>query len=588
MEGVNTKYYIKLEVLSPLHIGTGEKLKHGVDFVCNKGKVYHLNMRKLGRKYHNLADYLVGSNIEEVLMPIINAEKIEDYSIASWRYQGLSGDLSLFVKNQYTQCPVLLGSSLKGAIRSHLFNTFKKETNDSENNEKNLFGSSNDGDEFMRFFKIADVEFLKTGLVNTKIHNLRKEDDAWAGGWKNSGKETTEKLDVAKFNTICECLLPKQVAVTTIDVSETQFNLFDIDRFYEKQIEDLREETNKEIDSNKRQELERKINVYTNLQQTINSKKKYLKLSDLFSLINEKTKSYIDKEIDYFKNYYEADDTDLILESLDSLRDSIKDDNSCVLKMSFGSGFHSITGDWQFDDFFSGTLDRKRNKDAKSKSRKIAIWSENEKRKMSLMGFVKLSITNEDDYNNYWDSLLRARKPIIEKTISISSSDNPNVPMLTEWEKFVQNDLPIIHTKLNSIKKKEALEAISECECMIAKIDVDSKNSGDAISKIRSTISALKGRIQDIENVKQSLSQYLDEQNLKGEYKVKKVDKIFVNKIECYLRDILGSKNAVLPVSEYETIKNTLIRIGALNKLSDKEIQILKKWVDDKHINEWK
>lgn len=68
--------------------------------------------------------------------------------------------------------------------------------------------------------------------------------------------------------------------------------------------------------------------------------------------------------------------------------------NSCVIKLSAGAGFHSITGDWQFDDYVSGVLRRDIKKPAensKPKSRKIAITQEGEDTFFDLMGFVKLT-----------------------------------------------------------------------------------------------------------------------------------------------------------------------------------------------------
>jgi hypothetical protein len=74
---------------------------------------------------------------------------------------------------------------------------------------------------------------------------------------------------------------------------------------------------------------------------------------------------------------------------------------SCILKMAAGSGFHSITGDWQFDDYSIDGVDTSRKisrgtlKNVKSaKSRKIAILNDNE---FTLMGFVKLTTLSEEE-----------------------------------------------------------------------------------------------------------------------------------------------------------------------------------------------
>ncbi|MCF6357414.1 MAG: cell envelope integrity protein TolA [Draconibacterium sp.] len=68
--------------------------------------------------------------------------------------------------------------------------------------------------------------------------------------------------------------------------------------------------------------------------------------------------------------------------------------------MSAGSGFHSITGDWQFDDFSIDGVNKPQrgpsrgqlNRKDSAKSRKIAIDGD----AFYLMGFVKLTILSEE------------------------------------------------------------------------------------------------------------------------------------------------------------------------------------------------
>ena len=63
--------------------------------------------------------------------------------------------------------------------------------------------------------------------------------------------------------------------------------------------------------------------------------------------------------------------------------------------MSAGSGFHSITGDWQFEDYSrTGVWDFGRNQGKqKYESRKIAVYGEH----FDLMGFVKLTAISEEE-----------------------------------------------------------------------------------------------------------------------------------------------------------------------------------------------
>ena len=108
----------------------------------------------------------------------------------------------------------------------------------------------------------------------------------------------------------------------------------------------------------------------------------------LFGIINEHTKAYLEKELDFFKKYNEADRTSEIIKNIEELIQRIPSDNSsCLLKMAAGSGFHSITGDWQYDDYDKTGFNGKTGKN-KYKSRKIVEYNE----KLSLMGFVELIV----------------------------------------------------------------------------------------------------------------------------------------------------------------------------------------------------
>ena len=114
----------------------------------------------------------------------------------------------------------------------------------------------------------------------------------------------------------------------------------------------------------------------------------------------------------------ETDKTDDILDSIEELLKQIPSDNSyCILKMSAGSGFHSITGDWQFDDYTKAPLDRKRVREGKvnPKSRKIAVL----KNQLSLMGFVKLTAKTEEQLKQ--EEAERAKQEEAKRQVAIEA-----------------------------------------------------------------------------------------------------------------------------------------------------------------------
>ena len=71
------------------------------------------------------------------------------------------------------------------------------------------------------------------------------------------------------------------------------------------------------------------------------------------------------------------------------------DDSCCLLKMSAGVGFHSITGDWQFPDYTDTDYykDGRNQGKKRYKSRKTAEW----KGRLCLMGFVLLRTLDEGE-----------------------------------------------------------------------------------------------------------------------------------------------------------------------------------------------
>ncbi len=373
MNGINKKYNIEIEVLTPLSIGAGAEKDwvRGVDFVVDNHNLYKLNLKKMvnaGLRPEDLSNFFANKNESGLKSKL--AGRLKDVSDAIISCPSESdNDIKAFVKNQMNGKPVLVGSSLKGAIRSVLFDYLGGRSKDG----KDVFGSSTVGDEFMRFIKISDAEFDETSLVNTKIFNLQKK-GSWQGGWKHGQNETSSNYKATGFNTLYESLMPGQIGVASLMMSEVAYNKFSTAK------------QPHEKDDKKRPVLSNGI-------------------SELCKIINKHTKKYLEKEKSFFEKYA-TDRTDEIVQSIDKLLKQIPQDNSyCILKMSAGAGFHSITGDWQFDDFTNGTFDRKRNREGKvlPKSRKIACYGDS----LSLMGFVKLKPVSGEEVEKRKQEIVR-------------------------------------------------------------------------------------------------------------------------------------------------------------------------------------
>ena len=139
------KYPIELEVITPLSVGAGNdnEWTRGIDYVQKDGKIYVLDIQKavangvdvdrltnLFLKYDEKGIIqILGNNLEDVSRYVFNAPAATVNSIKS------------FLRTQLFDKPVVAGSSLKGSVRSALFNFLRD--NDKTNEE--VFGSMKDG-----------------------------------------------------------------------------------------------------------------------------------------------------------------------------------------------------------------------------------------------------------------------------------------------------------------------------------------------------------------------------------------------------------------------------------------------------------
>jgi len=415
MERINKKYNLEIEVLTPLSIGAGAEKDwvRGVDYIVDNGILYKLNLKKMvahGIPVDELTSYFASKN--EVGLKSKLAGKLDLVSDFMMSFPAESeNDVKTFVKNQLSGQPVLAGSSLKGAVRSVLFQYLGGKTKDG----KEVFGSTIDGDEFMRFVKLSDAEFYHTVLVNTKIFNLLGGSSKWTGGWKHGANESNSRFNQVGFNTLYECLMPRQKGYASLMMAEKTLDNFGLERFYQKKLDTLQNRLRKEQKEDKQRKIEKEIKEIQKMAGIVNKKKSAMVIENLFAIINQHSKDYLEKEKAFFIKY-SAEKSDLIVDSINALLNQIPQDNSyCLLKMSAGSGFHSITGDWQFeDDYTIGKFDRKRaNKDdlkkpgtVLPKSRKIAIWDNH----FALMGFVKLRALSEEALRREQEAELQRRE----------------------------------------------------------------------------------------------------------------------------------------------------------------------------------
>ncbi|MBO4379950.1 MAG: hypothetical protein J5784_03000 [Muribaculaceae bacterium] len=369
----NKRYFIKLDVITPLAIGAGgeKDWAKGLDYVEKDGNVYILDLAKMAAAGVDI-DRMTSLFLKMDHNGVINllGNKLDAVSARIFRKPTTTANpIKSFIRSQMNDTPLVPGSSLKGAIRSILFESFR----DNERDNVAVFGELKGGADFMRFVKVGDIEMSQTLLVNTNIFNRHQYGNEWTGGWKK-GNNTNYNFSPSQFNTIYEVVPPGDKGFGTIVLSKGLFEKF---------VEFV-EEHNRTVRKN-----EKIISIPHK-----DEKRSLLDggIRKLFAIINEHTRNYLNKELRFFEQL-PAERTDEIVNSIKSLLEMIPSDNSsCILKMSAGSGFHSITGDWQFNDYVNtGKWDNEKGPHyrgvPKYKSRKIVEYDG----KLGLMGFVRLS-----------------------------------------------------------------------------------------------------------------------------------------------------------------------------------------------------
>lgn len=390
----NIRKNIQFEAITPISIGAGSDYDwiYGMDYIINDQKLYVIEMSKVIRAGVDIEEYcgllqnqaigelerLMKSKIASISQ---SPDKIFDAPIEDYR-----DPVKTFIRTNGV--PYIPGSSLKGALRSIVtnylleninkvnykngrFKTLIPDKKPGKYKDADIFGEVKDGEDFMRFIQVSDIKVGTTILLNTKVFNLQGEGDQWSGGWKLSGSKTTTTFCPKGFNTIYECICPQEKAEGSITFATNAFDL-----------------------------MQSKLTVSTQRKQNLMDKQ--YGLTQWFHVVNQHTLSYLQKELAFFKAYptdRTAEIETCILRLISSINDS--KDAYCVLKMAAGSGYHTITGDWNqySDDYVNNgkwedqyemkrmgiALDHK-NKH-RYKSRRIVEYNGN----LQLMGFVKLT-----------------------------------------------------------------------------------------------------------------------------------------------------------------------------------------------------
>jgi len=373
-----SNYPAKVRILTPTHVGAGshKNWQNGIDFFYKNGFMYVVDSRKLHKildetpmRGHKTAldiytDYLANRKLGKI-EDLIREADIDFEEIARFKFEDSTSNPPKEIQTVIRTgrgVPMLPGSSIKGAIRSAVFNYLIREKRidprdfDDRTTEKQLLGSfSND---IMRFIRVYDAEIPQTEISLVELFNLYRQGRDWKSDYKDGGLCTVESF------------VPDATGNFRIDIAAGLLNL---------------------IEQGKKRDA-----LPPNMQQIWHSANP---IKFLFKIINEHTRRHLRKEIQFFEEYNQAEDSDLIIEKLEEIQTLSQNEDTAILRMSYGSGFHGITGDWRFNDHTS-TIERPDHKNkvysphtrqresARYKSRRIA----DNRDLFACMGFVELSL----------------------------------------------------------------------------------------------------------------------------------------------------------------------------------------------------
>lgn len=371
------KKIVKIKTLTSVHIGSGEVLQIGSDFVKGKmGNNYVLSVVSpekvldlIGEEH--LQDWVVAIERKESTGNVVkrfapNAQ-VEDYAkriVLEWSKAHERDTLKEHIHNGQGK-PYIPGSSIKGAIRTAILASLAENVNDAERKidvsangrkkanankvEKELFGRDPNNDVF-RFLQVGDAYFGDSYTVALRMVNINERTSKSL--WDKSKSQMIESLpseDITRF--------------------EMKLN-----------VEGY----------NKSKEKWSTIGDLPNIMSSYES---------LFEAINNHTIRLLDFELEYWKERSDRDDSDKVecyLEKIESIKNEAQNcgkGKECVLRIGHGSGWNFITGGWarDLDNFESLVVpvSRPNNQNYSEydfpKTRRVDDVCE-------LLGFVKLSL----------------------------------------------------------------------------------------------------------------------------------------------------------------------------------------------------
>ncbi len=335
MKGQTETIQLAVEILTPVHVGSGEELYRELDYVEQRGQVFVVDQNRTFNAIasgHTALDTLLQAN-----------PKLSDSVRLAGTYYGyplpyLQGKMALpekfreFIKDAMLH-PYLPGSSIKGAIRTALLaawlhsrpsgiasrlprwdNTQKKPTCSPKMAAtaitKYVFGSDPNKD-LLRALHVGDANFQTSDLCLADVRwlNITRSNDRQFAKWRNMSNRKNENRWQDATGIYAETLAP--TAIAAMSLQWDRFLLKDPNRWYAPQhsLELLPAD-----------------------------------FAGLCAKLNGHARHILEQEIKFFQRYKQQ----TIVEQCETLRETIQQtENAAYLRLAWGSGWRGMTGGWQ-------------------------------------------------------------------------------------------------------------------------------------------------------------------------------------------------------------------------------------------------
>lgn len=362
-----SRHKIKLMPLTSIHIGSGEKLSNGCDFLIDDKYVYILDDKKIAAELNalnnpNILKHWADAAYRLELKQFLTSKHVDLANVSRRLRNCTSGftfisQLSPFIMDGSGRHYVP-GSSIKGAIRTAIVTTLVEQkrrmllSSTSMDNAKfwedELLGKIQQS--FMRFIRVGDASFINGNGVTEVINTVQLKID------KKTGRPTVDTI-----KQYCE-------VITAEERNDLEFILIiDTDHYELAANSNIRDFRVKQMPN------------------------ELLSIRGLFSLINNHTLALITMELQKWQGVGASDESDKMVSCLrdikSNIEDCIEDGNyCCVMRMGNASGWRFMTGAWA-----EGLKDIKIGPH-KSKSPKTCRI---EDKTSDLLGFVMLEIEED-------------------------------------------------------------------------------------------------------------------------------------------------------------------------------------------------